>query len=66
MWNERVKLSPSPEIFEIEKDVIKRIIISKSLKKDINKSLDVFNISSGSLFPDLSEVSRYIKSKYGL
>jgi hypothetical protein len=61
-----MKILPSPEIFDFEKEVAKRIIISKSLKKDILKSLDKFNISSGSLFPDLSEVSRYIKRKYSL
>jgi hypothetical protein len=61
-----VKMSPSPEIYDFERDVLKRIIISKALKKDVIKALDIFNISSGSLFPDLSEVSRYIKSKYGL
>lgn len=61
-----VKLSPSPEIYEIERNVSKRIIIARTLKKEIQKSLDIFNISSGSLFPDLSEVSRYIKGKYHL
>jgi hypothetical protein len=60
------KLSPSPEIYNFERNVTKRIIISKSLKRDVKKSLDTFNISSGSLFPDLSEVSGYIKSKYNL
>lgn len=60
------KLLPSPEIYTIEKNVSKRLIISKSLKRDVKRSLDTFNISSGSLFPDLSEVSGYIKSKYNL
>ncbi len=63
---DKYKLSPSPEIYEFERDVIRRIIISKRLKTSFKKSLDIFNISSGSLFPDLSEVSQYIKSKYGL
>ena len=62
-----IKFKPSKEIFDIEKNkVIKRIIISKHLKNRINKSLDIFNISSGSLFPELSDVANYVKSKYGV
>lgn len=57
----------SKEIREIEKTkVIKRIVISKNLKKKINDSLDIFNISSGSLFPELSDVAGYIKNRYGV
>jgi len=63
---EGAKYSPSNEIFSIERNARKRIIISQKLKNQIIKSLDTFNISSGSMFPDLSEVSRYIKSKYGI
>lgn len=62
-----IKYKPSKEIFDIEKNkVIKRIIISKHLKDRINKSLDIFNISSGSLFPELSDVASYVKNKYGV
>ena len=62
-----VKFKPSKEIFDIEKNkVIKRIIISKHLKDRINKSLDVFSISSGTLFPELSDVANYVKNKYGV
>lgn len=63
---DNVKLSPSPEIYDFERNTSKRIIVSRSLKKAALMSLDIFNISSGSLFPDLSEVSRYIKNKYNL
>lgn len=64
---DEVKYLPSKEILEIEKNkVIKRIVISKNLKKKINDSLDVFNISSGSLFPELSDVAGYIKNRYGV
>jgi len=62
-----IKYKPSKEIYDIEKNkVIKRIIISKNLKNKINKSLDIFNISSGSLFPELSDVANYVKNKYGV
>ncbi len=62
-----IKYKPSKEIFDIEKNkVIKRIIISKHLKDRLNKSLDVFSISSGTLFPELSDVASYVKNKYGV
>jgi len=62
-----VKYLPSKKIREIEKNkVIKGIVISKNLKKKINDSLDIFNISSGSLFPELSDVAGYIKNRYGV
>jgi hypothetical protein len=62
-----IKYLPSKEIYDIEKNkVIKRIIISKHLKDRINKSLDVFSISSGTLFPGLSDVASYVKRKYGV
>ena len=35
-------------------------------KKKINYSLHVFKISSGSLFPELSDVAVYIKNRYGV
>jgi hypothetical protein len=64
---EDIKYLPSKEIYDIEKNkVIKRIIIPRNLKKKINNSLDVFNISSGSLFPELSDVARYVKNRYGV
>lgn len=62
-----IKYKPSKELFEIERNmVVKRIIINKNLKKDILDLLESFNISSGSLFPELSEVAGYVKSKYGV
>jgi len=62
-----IKYKPSKEILEIERDkVTSRIIINKNLKSEIIKLLETFNISSGSLFPELSEVAGYIKNKYGV
>jgi hypothetical protein len=62
-----VKYIPSKDVYDIERDkVISRIIISKNLKAKILKSLETFNISSGSLFPELSEVAGYIKNRYGV
>lgn len=62
-----MKYKPSKEILEIERDkVTSRIIINKNLKGEIIKLLETFNISSGSLFRELSEVAGYIKIKYGV
>lgn len=54
--------------YNIEKReaILRNILENINLKKKINDSLDVFNISSGSLFPELSDVAGYIKNRYGV
>lgn len=49
---------------ELNELPIHEIIIPKSCKNDILKELEMLNIHAGTIYPDLSNMSKYLKYKY--
>ncbi|MBN3134842.1 FRG domain-containing protein [Pectobacterium punjabense] len=45
---------------------VKKIIIKKEFKADMIKELDVLNINSRTMFPEIEFASKYIKDKWGV